>query len=385
MIQPTKIRILFAAGGTGGHIYPCIALAQTIRDSYPNSEILFIGGDRAEIEKIPAAGFKLKSISVHGVVNKLSIKTFPKKIKSLFELISGIPVWQSISVLRDFKPHVVIGASGYVCGPVLLAAKMLGIPGLLLEQNEEIGVTSKIVASLHLISTAVVISEKSGDFFKNKGITTINAGNPVRPAILKTTREMGYSALKLDNNRKTLSIVGGSLGSLAINNASIYAIRELGKYTWFRDGWQVVHITGSDRGGGLSQSDADHLGIKYFHFKYIDAIENLLAVSDMMVTRAGGTFLAEISACGIPMIIIPWSGAAGDHQSKNSQIFADKGAAIIIPDDDLNGESLHLQLSNLCQSEKLLINMGIESRKLGRPESSQELMKIIINLAMKGK
>lgn len=290
-----------------------------------------------------------------------------------------------MTILRDFKPNVVIGASGYVCGPVLLAAKMLGIPGILLEQNEVLGLTSKIVASLHLISAAVVISDKSGDFFKNNKIKTINAGNPVRPAILKTTREMGYSVLKLDENRKTLAIVGGSLGSLAINNAAIYAVRELGKYTWFRDGWQVVHITGTDRGGGLSQIDADHLGIKYYHFKYIDAIENLLAVSDMIVTRAGGTFLAEISARGIPMIIIPWAGAAGDHQTKNAQIFANNGAAIIITDDELNGESLHLQLSNLCQSEKLLMNMGSESRKLGRPESSKDLMDIIINLALKGK
>ena len=121
MNDKNRLRILFATGGTGGHIYPCIALAQTIRANYPNSEILFIGGDRAETQKVPAAGFKIKSIQVHGIVNKLSIKTLPQKIKSIAEMVSGIAVWQSMKIINDFKPDVVVGASGYVCGPVLLS------------------------------------------------------------------------------------------------------------------------------------------------------------------------------------------------------------------------------------------------------------------------
>jgi UDP-N-acetylglucosamine--N-acetylmuramyl-(pentapeptide) pyrophosphoryl-undecaprenol N-acetylglucosamine transferase len=374
------LRVLFAGGGTGGHVYPALAIAQTLRNRYPDAEILFVGtADRMEAEKVPAAGFTFRSISVHGLAGKWTLGGLLKRLCGAAEIVSGLPVWQSLGIIRRFHPNVVVGTGGYVCGPVIAAAWLSKIPAMLVEQNEKIGWTSRMVAPF--IRVATVTSAEAGDYFSKRKIRTEVIGNPVRPAVLLTTRQEGITALGLAEGRSTLSIVGGSLGSTPVNNAAVAAIRLLSAEPWFRDGWQVVHLVGKDRGGGISANEASKLEMPYFTYPFIDNIHNLLAASDVVITRAGGTFLAEIAARGIPMIIIPWSGAADDHQTRNALPFTQSGAGVVILDNELSEESLSAALKNILPNREQREAMSIASRQLGKPESAQKCVNILQELA----
>jgi len=373
------LRVLFAAGGTGGHIYPAIALAQTLRQAHPDAEILFVGGDRAEARKAPEAGFAFQSISVHGLAGKWTAAGMLKRLRAVGEVVSGLPLWQSLAAIRRFRPQVVVGTSGYVCGPVMLASWLSRLPVILLEQNEEIGKTSKLVS--RFIKVAVVISAESGVYFRRQGIRTEVIGNPVRPAILSATREAGITTLALEHDRLTLSIIGGSLGSTPINAAASTALRTLAHEHWFRDGWQVVHLLGPGRTGGLPPEDARSLGIAYSAYPYMDNIQDLLAASDVIISRAGGTFLAEIAARGVPLILIPWSGAASDHQAHNARPFAESGAAVVLTDAQLSADTLLAALHDILPDTARRAGMAAACRRLGRPESAAALVKLIEELA----
>lgn len=374
------IRVLFAGGGTGGHLSPGLAVAQTLRLVYPDAEILFIGtADRMEAQKVPAAGFAFRAISVHGLAGRWTLAGLAKRLRGVLEIVSGLPIWQSLRIISAFKPDVVVGTGGFVCGPVLAAAKLSGRPALLLEQNEEIGLTNRMACCC--IQLAAVISERAGEFFRARGIRTEVVGNPVRPAILHTTRAEGVAALGLAANRLTLSVLGGSLGSTPVNSAISGALRELARESWFRDGWQVLHVVGPQRGGSLSPDDAVQLGIAYHAYDFLDNIHDVLAASDLIVTRAGGTFLAEIAARGVPMVIIPWSGAANDHQTRNAQPFASADAAEIISDAELSASKLRDVLGKLLPDSTRLAAMGAACKTLGFPDAADRIVGFIVELS----
>ncbi len=377
---PRPPRVLFAGGGTGGHLSPALAVAQTLRERYTEADILFVGtADRLEAMKVPAAGFAFRAISVHGLAGRWTLGGLLKRLRAVLEIGSGLPVWQAMFIIDDFQPDVVIGTGGYVCGPVLAAAKLMRRPAILVEQNEEIGNTSKWSACC--IKLAAVISEQSGAYFRARGIRTEVVGNPVRPAILNATREAGVAALGLEPDRLTLAVMGGSLGSSPINDALAGALRGLAREKWFRDGWQVVHLTGPTRGGGLTEEEARALGITYTALPFLDNMHDLLAASDVIVTRGGGTTLAEVAARGIPMVIIPWAGAANDHQTRNARPFADAQAAVVIADAELTAETLLAALHQILPDPATRQSMASACRSLGRPESAAEIVDFIEELA----
>ncbi|MCL5801882.1 MAG: UDP-N-acetylglucosamine--N-acetylmuramyl-(pentapeptide) pyrophosphoryl-undecaprenol N-acetylglucosamine transferase [Gammaproteobacteria bacterium] len=379
-IASHPLRVLFAGGGTGGHLSPALAIAQTLRQRHPDAAILFIGtADRIEASKVPAAGFDFRAISVHGLAGRWSLSGLAKRLRGVGEIVSGLPIWQALAIIGQFQPDVVIGTGGYVCGPVLAAAKLTGRSAILVEQNEEIGYTSRLVS--RFIKLAAVISDDSGAFFRVKGIRTEAVGNPVRPAIIKTTRQEGIAALSLDTDRLTISIIGGSLGSTPVNEAAIGALRQLATESWFHDGWQVIHVVGPQRGGGMSPDEAKTLGISYSAYSFLDNIHDVLAASDVIITRGGGTFLAEIAARGIPMIIIPWSGAANDHQTRNAQPFTKAGAAIAITDAELSPIRLLTELHAILPDPSKRSAMATACRALGRPESSDRIVTFIEEFA----
>ncbi len=378
--EKRAIRAVFAGGGTGGHIMPALAVAQTLRAQQPEAQILYIGtADRMESTIVPAAGFDFKTISVHGLAGRWTPAGLLKRLLGVVEIASGLPIWQSMRLLRKFRPDVVVGTGGYVCGPVLCAAWLLKIPAVLVEQNEEIGVTSRMVAGF--IKAAVVISEKSGKFFRQQGVRTEAVGNPVRPAVIDTTPAEGRKALKLDEGRSVLSIVGGSLGATPVNDAVSGALRELAKEAWFRDGWQVAHQVGARRGGGLSEEEVQELGLHYHQWGYLDEVHNLLAASDLIISRAGGTFLAEIAARGIPMVLVPGAWAANDHQTRNAAPFAEAGAAVVITDAELSAERMLVTLRELLPDLARRQRMALACRKLGHPEAASKIVKILFELA----
>lgn len=374
------LRVLFAGGGTGGHLSPALAVAQTLREMHPDAQVLFIGtADRIEATKVPAAGFPFRAISVHGLAGRWTPAGLLKRLRGLLELISGLPLWQSLLILRRFTPDVVVGTGGYVCGPVLLAARLMGQPAILVEQNEKIGHTSRLVS--RFLRLAAVISEESGAFFRAKHIRTEVVGNPVRPAILRTTREDGIAALGLESDRLTLTITGGSLGSTPLNEAVAGALRALAAEHWFRDGWQVIHLVGPSRGGALSEDEVRHLGLTYIAHAFLDNMHDVLAASDVVVTRAGGTFLAEMATRGIAAVIVPWSGAADDHQTRNAHPFAQSGAAEVISDAELSVDRLLAALRTILPDPAVRTRMAAACRRLGHPEAARRIVGFVEELA----
>ena len=375
-------RVLFAGGGTGGHLSPALAIAQELQTRHPDAAILFIGtADRMEAEKVPAAGFNFRPISVHGLVGQWTWQGLLKRLRGVLEIITGLPIWQSLWIMHKFQPDVVIGTGGYVCGPVLCAAWLTRRPAMLVEQNEEIGNTSRLVS--RFIKLAAVISEPSGAFFRAHCIRTEVVGNPVRPAIIHTTRQEGVAALGLEADRCTLSIMGGSLGSSPVNEAATGALRRLAREGWFRDGWQVVHLVGPSRGGELSDEECRQLGLTYTAYPFLDNMHHLLAASDVIVTRAGGTTLAEMAARGIPAVIIPWSGAANDHQTRNAAPFTEAGAAVVIIDAQLTADRLFAALDDILPDPTKRAAMAAATRHLGHPESTARIVGFIEELTGK--
>lgn len=377
-----ELRILFAGGGTGGHLMPALATAQTLREKYPQAQILFIGtADRMEAKVVPEAGFEFRAISVHGLAWRWSPSGLLKRLRGVAEIVTALPVWQALKIIKQFRPQVVVGSGGYVCGPVLLAARLAGIPSLLLEQNEEIGYTSRLVA--RMVKIAVVVSAAAGSYFTARHIRTEVVGNPVRPTIIVTTREEGIAALALDPARNTVTVCGGSLGSSVINDAFAAALRLLAREKWFCDGWQVLHLTGPQRGGQLGEEEIKSLGIKYTAFPYLNNVHHLLAASNLVITRAGGTFLAEIAARGLPAIIIPWSEAASDHQTRNAIPFVNAGAAVVITDAALNGEVLFQTLREIMPDPARLSEMSIACSTLAYPQAAENIVEFIEELAVR--
>jgi len=376
------IRIVLTGGGTGGHLYPALAIAATLKKENPDSKILFIGTkDRIEAEKVPAAGFDFKAIDIHGIAGfRRNLKSMVKQIKGIFEFLSGKAVRQSKAILKDFKPDIVVGTGGYVCAPVLIAADKLGIPTVIIDENSLIGNTTRLVSSF--VDLAIAISPEAGEYFKNRKVKVVYAGNPIRPEILNTEKNDGIKNIGINENKKVLAVFGGSLGSTPINNAVTDILPILSIDSEFKENWQIVHITGPDRGSGITAEYAADYGIEYYPFLYRDDIENIIAAADFAVTRAGGTFLSELAARGIPMVIIPWSGAANDHQTKNAMPFIDAGAAILIKDDYLSGETLAIALKDVLSDDKKIQEMAASSKSIGKPDATDDIINELYNIIL---
>jgi len=380
--NPQPLRVLFAGGGTGGHIYPALAVAEALRRRHPGAALLFVGSaDRMEAEIIPAGGYQFIPIRVHGLAGRLSAL---RRLRSAAELVLGIPLWQSLRILRHFRPQVVVGTGGYVCGPVLLAARLLGCPRLSVEQNEALGWTTRIVS--HLVQDAALISETSEQAYRQQaaqGVRTHVVGNPIRPSLLATTREQGLEALGLDPGRKTLAVVGGSLGSRPINRLVVEALPLLAGEDWFREGVQVLHLTGRGANAlALDAKQAQDLGIAYRAEPYRDDIHNVLAAADLVVSRAGGGFLAETAARGLPLVVIPIPVSAQDHQRLNARRWEEAGAAVVLEEGKAGGADLARVLRRLLHDEPgALEAMAAAARTLARPDAADRIVDLIETLA----
>jgi len=372
------LRVVFAAGGTGGHVYPAIAIASRLRHLHPDAAVLFIGTrDRMEAEKVPAAGFDLATISVRGVAGRQPLL---RRLGALARLAIGLPVWQSLATLRRFRPDVVVGTGGYVCGPVILAARLLGVPTMTVEQNELPGLTTRLVS--RLVDVAGLVSEASAAGYARSGrrqeVEVV--GNPVRPEIITTTREAAAAALGLDPGLTTVVATGGSIGSLPVNRAFVGALEQLAAEGALA-GVQVLHLTGRENALRLEPDRVEALGLRYVAREYLDAMHNALAAADLLVTRAGGTALSEIAARGIAAIIIPWAGAAANHQEQNAAPFAQSDAGIVIRDDELTPERLAAAMERLLGDPAARDEMARRCRELGRPDAADRVIAIIERLA----
>lgn len=372
------MRIIMSGGGTGGHIYPAITIIKAIQKEVKSCEVLFIGTAQGlEADVIPKEGFAFKMIEVRGFERKLSVKNVQTIIKTLGS------VWQSKRIIEEFKPDIVIGTGGYVCGPVLLAASLMGIPTMIQEQNVIPGITNKIL-SRFVKKIAVGYKDAIKNFSKQEKVFV--SGNPIRSEVLSATREEGITALGLDPMKRTVLISGGSGGARSINQAMVRVHQAFAG----RKDIQLLHVTGKNEYNSivenLKQASIDTTQAGNIIIKpYLYNMPQALAVADIAVFRAGAIGLAELTARGIPAIVIPYPYAAENHQEFNAKVMENEGAAVVIRDAELTGDRLLGVINELITTPQKLADMANASKKMGCPEAAGSIAKMALSMVSERK
>ncbi len=358
------MRIMIVCGGTGGHIYPCIAIARKIKQKEYVKDIVFIGRKKSLEEQIfLKEGLRYRTIIISGMPRVFSLKW----ITFIFKMILGFI--QSLLIIKKEKPDIIIGAGAYITVPVMLAGKVFRAPELLLEQNVYPGLAVRILS--RVVDIIAISFQETSKYLQEK--KCIHTGNPVRPEVFARTREDALKALNLDINKKTILIFGGSLGAHKINMA---CIEMAGWLESIQDIIQLIVITGDKDFKNVSECYGK-TNIKTVIAPFIFNMEDALACASIAVSRAGASTIAELTIKGIPAILIPYPYATGDHQLKNAQCLVKEGAAYIIPDKDLEGEILKNTLNEILFNDDKLESMCKASKKLGSPDAVDKILKII--------
>ncbi len=370
-------KLIFAAGGTGGHINPALAVAGEVRRKYPDSQILFIGtAEKMEARLVPAAGFDFKTIQISGFNRVLNLNGIKQNIKTLSYLLKSSS--QAKKIIKEFEPDVVIGFGGYVSGPVVRAAAKLGIPTAIHEQNAFPGVTNKALAKM--VDAVMLTAEQAKQYMqpKNPAIVT---GLPIRGELLEADREIARAELGLDEKPFILSM-GGSLGARAINEAMLEFISN----RWQTGSCWFMHATGKDckdfprrlAEKGVNTADK-HIIVR----DYIDDMDRCLAAADLVVCRAGASSLSEFQAMGKPSILIPYPFATENHQFHNAKALSDKGAAIVIEEKDLTPAVLMQHIDTLLESPGKLDKMGMAAKSMAVTDAQQRIVEVLGQIARK--
>jgi len=360
------IRVLLAAGGTGGHVYPAIAIADAIKDRSPDSEILFVGTrDRMEWQTVPKSGYEIKSVWISGFHRRLTPQNLLFPVKLLTSII------QSYSILNSFKPDVVISCGGFAAGPIGWVAAKKGIPIVIQEQNSYPGVTNKLLAKhASLIFTAF---EDAADYLPKEKISL--TGNPVRKQLTKSDRAISLEQFGFKKKRPVLLVLGGSGGALALNNAIKEHIEELHDSL----GIQIIWQCGKKYYDGLKQTvDVE----EFSGLRLVPYIENMPAAysaADLVLTRAGASTCSELMLLGQPAILVPSPNVAGDHQSKNAQSMVDAGAAVRLNEKKLVGKLPDTVKQIIFDHEKLN-KMSKAMSGLAKPNAASTIAKEIFTL-----
>ncbi|MDK2820679.1 MAG: UDP-N-acetylglucosamine--N-acetylmuramyl-(pentapeptide) pyrophosphoryl-undecaprenol [Clostridia bacterium] len=369
-----NLRIIITGGGTGGHVYPALAIARGLQEVRPDVEIQYIGTSRGlEADVVPRAGLNFKTVTVKG----LERRKFWRNIPALAKLSKGfIEAW---FLVRRFNPDIVVGSGGYVCAPVCFAAALQGIPVVLHEQNAVPGITNRLLSNLARL-VCLTFEEAANHFSRRAKLIT--TGLPVRPEILNADRETNRERLGLNKNQLFIVVVGGSQGAKSINQAMLPILNEMKT----RNDISVLHVTGRrdyeaylDKVQALGIDLAEHGNITIKPYVY--DMENALAAADLVIGRAGASFLAEILARGLPSILIPYPYAAANHQEFNARAVAKKGAALLVLDRELKAGRLYKSLLELLDDKKRLKSMGMAASKLGRPDALSIIVEKILSEA----
>lgn len=367
------MRVIISAGGTGGHLYPAIALANKLGSLDKGSEILFITGKSGlERHLVCDAGYAINSIEIHGFRRKISADF----LKTAYQSQRGYR--QAKSIISRFKPHIVVGFGGAVSFPVILAAARASIPTLIHEQNLSPGLTNSIL-SRYADVTAVSFEESPEHFGNAK--TIVVTGNPIRSSLFDEPDEDGHKAFGLEPGRRTVLIFGGSQGAMAINTASA-GLLPLMRH---RADLNIFHITGENDNKRVTElingQRKDPDTIVYRTVPYLEQMGRIYRISDLAVSRAGAGTIAELTAFGLPAVLIPYPYAPGAHQARNAGIMRSKGAAVIIENSKLDAGKLFEAIDGTLSDEAGLEDMKIGSRALGRPEAAADLARAVVSTA----
>ncbi len=365
------IRVLIAAGGTGGHLYPGIAIAEEWMRLHSDSKVTFVGTPRGpETKAVPRAGFELRVIAARGLPRRPGLGW----IRAGFGLIAGLV--QSFRLIVDLKPHVVVGTGSYVSAPVVLVARMFGIPVIIQEQNSVPGATNRW---LNLLADEVHISfVESRSYFRRKTNLRVS-GNPIRRSLLQQDRASAYEALGLDPAKRTLLVFGGSRGARSINLAVAGALERLKHLSQL----QVIWQTGAEDFEEI-QGRVRTIPIPVRAVPYLEAMEKAYAVADLAICRAGAMTIAELTACGVPAILVPYPHATRDHQTHNARGLLDRDAAEVIADKDLQPEGLARKIESLIQNEPRLRRLGRNARAFARVDAAQRIARSMEHLVHAG-
>ena len=363
-MKKDRYRILISGGGTGGHIFPALSIANALKERL-NAEILFVGAeDRMEMERVPAAGYDIKGLPVAGFNRRHLLKNFGVLLK----LRRSIAMARKI--VADFNPDIAIGVGGYCSGPTLKAAQKAGVPTLLQEQNSYAGVTNKLLAK-KAIKICVAYSGLERFFPKDKLVLT---GNPVRKDLLSKSisPETARESFGLNPKLPTVLVVGGSLGALTLNESMESGIKRL-----YDEGIQVIWQTGRNFGDRGSASVKNLSGIVVT--KFISDMAAAYAAADLVVSRAGAGSISELELLGKPCILVPSPNVAEDHQTKNARALSDKGAAILVTDAEAR-DRLTDEIIGLIRDKARLRQMSTEIRKLALPDSDEKIVDEIVKI-----
>ncbi len=338
--MPKPLRVILSAGGTGGHIFPAVAIANYIKSNYPGSEILFIGATgRMEMEKVPAAGYHIIGLPIAGFQRKWKSENLLLPFKVILSLT------KAVSVITRFKPDLVIGFGGYASGPVLYISSLLGKPTILQEQNSYAGVTNKILAKR---SKAICVAyEQMENFFPKEKLHL--TGNPVRKDLLELKSDKTEAAkfFGLNASKKTILIIGGSLGSLTLNESAKNALAELKRMDI-----QLIWQTGKGyyQKAIVAVSDCKD---KVKVFDFLNRMDLAYTMADVVISRAGALSIAELAVLGKAVVLVPSPNVAEDHQTKNAMALVTKDAAILVRDVDAREQLFQTTLQVIHDEQRM--------------------------------
>ncbi len=366
------MRIIISGGGTGGHVFPAIAIADAIKKLKPEAELLFVGAEgKLEMEKVPKAGYQIEALWISGFQRKLTWQNllFP------FKLIASS--WKARQIVKRFRPDVTVGVGGYASGPTLNAAGSAGIPTVLQEQNGYPGVTNRILAKK---ATKICVAYDGMEKFfpKEKIVLT---GNPVRSEVfenLDKKRSEGLAYFKLDASKKTIFIFGGSLGARTLNEAMAATTALLRE----RPDVQVLWQIGKFYEGSYSQCDTAKLPNVQVR-TFIDRMDLAYAAADLVIGRAGALSISEMCLVGKPAILVPSPNVTDDHQTKNALALVEKDAALMVKDVETKERLLWTALE-VFENEALAKRLGENIKQLAKPNAAAEIAKVILKLVKSG-
>jgi UDP-N-acetylglucosamine--N-acetylmuramyl-(pentapeptide) pyrophosphoryl-undecaprenol N-acetylglucosamine transferase len=361
------MKAVIAGGGTGGHLFPGLALADEFRKRDGSADILFVGTEHGiEARVLPREGYPLKFVRAEGIAGK----SIFKKIRSVTKI--SLSVLDSRRILNSFNPDIVIGMGGYASGAVVLAAHMKSIPTMIHEQNSVPGMANRLLGRF-VDRICVTYQESLSAFPHGKTFLT---GNPIRPKILRGDREAAQRLFSLEKGIFTVFVFGGSSGAMSINRTMVDALNYLGEY---RDKIQFLHQTG--------ERDYESVRDAYrkSEFKgtvapFIYQMSEAYAAADMIISRAGATTLAELTALGKASLLVPYPHSAGRHQEVNAMKLREMGAAFVVFDHEMSGELLGKRIREFFESDSLRADMQKASRGLGRPDACARVADIAVSL-----
>ena len=363
------MRIVIASGGSGGHIFPAIALAEELKLKDVSTQILFIGSDKALDRRIfERGGFKYRLLSANKLPYRISFEAL------LFLLKLSMDIFRSFIILMKYRPDAVVGFGGYVSAPVITAAYILGIPRMVHEQN---AVPGRANAMLFRFADRIAVSfEETKKYLRLYAKKAVFTGNPIRASLLKDDKTGNIKKLGLDPQKFTILVIGGSQGAHNLNKVFLKSLSKMDED--IKRSPQIIHITGVADYGWTSVAYRE-LSMEHRVYSFVDRIEEAYSASDLIVTRSGASAIFEIAYFGRPMILIPYPFALS-HQSENARIFSMRGAAVEIDEKNLSSDLMKDRIEGLLKNRNKLFEMGESARRMSVPDSSHSLAQVVLNI-----